>query len=106
MVKPKNEKTWNVKLQDLAKDLIARRGTPIDERWYVMEVKPARRYRTGDGHGGSELQWTREVHSKVSPYFGTRQEAEKWAEGFEPDEGNRFEFKKQTLYERVVREWH
>lgn len=104
-MKPKKTEHENW-LQELFSDIEKSRGKPIAERWFVVEVHPPKRYSLDNGHGGVEYDWTRRSEVKVSPYFATKEEAEAWARDYEPDEGASFEFKKQTLYERVVQEWH
>jgi hypothetical protein len=81
-------------------------GTPIAKRYFVVEVTPSVRYDAGDGHGGTRYDWTREKSVVVSPYFDTAAEAKAWMDKHEPDEGKGLVVKHQTLYEKVVRNWH
>lgn len=81
-------------------------GKVVDHRYYVVEITPAQRYCTGDGHGGTEWEWDSGKTVMVSEYFKTKNEAVAWLNAHEPDKGKTLETREEKLYERVVREWH
>jgi hypothetical protein len=105
-MKKKNEPTMLESLKEQADRIRDSWGTPISERYHVIEIEPPRRYSYDNGHGGTEYDWTPYKRTRVSPYFNTEQECMNWMEEYEPDKGNTFEVKKEVLYERIVREWH
>lgn len=92
-------------LREILDDVESRRGEYVKSRFYVVEVTPPKRYYRGDGHGGSELDWTSGKTHIVSGYFPNKTKAEAFKDEHEPDDGNRLEVRQDKLYRRVVEEW-
>jgi hypothetical protein len=95
-------KNW---LNDLLDDVERRRGEYVKSRYYVVEITPRKAYWRGDGHGGSDRDWTDTKTIIVSDYFQTKPAAQKFLDEHEPDDGNRLEICQEKLYRRVVEEW-
>lgn len=86
MVQKKNQKNW---LESWIEEHEKRkRDNPIIKTvWYVVEITPSYRYATGDGHGGTDYEWSNTREDRVSPEFDTRKDAEAWMNEHEPDHG-------------------
>lgn len=104
MVKRKDELTMRDWLAEHSARMHAERPV-VKSRWFVVEITPAKRIWVGDGHGGSDSDWTDELVQVVSPNFDEEQLAEQWLEQHEPDEGKRLEIRKQNLRRRIYEEW-
>lgn len=106
MVKSKaqveNEKNWIKRLYD---DLEKRKGELIREEWYVSEVTPSKIYSYDNGHGQAEYDWTKRKSERVSEYFSSEKEAQKYIDDHVPDDGNTLVINKGSLYRRTVEEW-
>ena len=75
-------------------------GTPLAERFYVIEVRPAW---TDSGYWG-EKYYPPET-TRVSEYFASEALAQEWMDQHEPDDGKFLKIRKDVLYERVIRTW-
>lgn len=105
MVKSKAEAEDNVYWLDRVLDDIERRHPIIETRFYVVEVTPRVRYNRGDGHGGTDYEWTDEVNTKVSPYFKTKKGAVNWMNDHVPDEGKTLSVMKQNKRRTIEEKW-
>lgn len=102
-MKPKKKPgNW---LNEVLDDVERRRGEYVKSRFYVVEITPSTSYRRGDGHGGSEIDWTREKRVVTSGYFSNKTQAQKFLDAHEPDKGNKLVIGQDKLYRRVVEEW-
>ncbi len=101
--KGKDEKGW---LQEALEDARRRRGDYIKSRYYVVEITPPRRYSYGDGHGGWEYDWTNTHEVRVSQYYERKEDADRFIEEHDPDQGKSLAIRKNELYRRTVEEWH
>jgi hypothetical protein len=72
----------------------------IQTRYFVEEVTPSYRW-----HDGYDYEWIREQRCKVSPYFDSKREANKWLSDHLPDDGKRLEVMKQHLRRTVSERW-
>lgn len=100
MVKKKSDKNSNWFFEELMR-AGDRLGKVVGERWYIIEHTPGQRY-----HDGYDYTWSRDINRIVSPYYSTREEAEKFLEEHEADEGSKLVLKRDELRERVERSWH
>jgi hypothetical protein len=92
MVKKKNDESeFGPGWLDRSLDRIDRKHPVIAERWFVNEVTPSVRYSRGDGHGGSDWDWTREKRVRVSDYFKSKAKAQEFINEHEPDAGKTLE---------------
>ena len=99
MVKPKRDQNIFQMLREQAEEF--NRVSPILEtRYYVVEHTPARRY-----NDGYDYTWSSESNRKVSPYFKTKEDAQKWLDRHEPDEGSELRIHHQNLREYRYRQW-
>ena len=106
MVKVKGEtkKNW---LESYEEELTERRkkNPIITTRWFVVEITPPVRYATGDGHGGTDWDWTYESREVVSPMFQHEYQVKAWVEQHEPDDGKKLEINRENLREFTERKW-
>lgn len=105
MVKTKAEAEDNVHWLTRELNDIERRNPVIETRFYVVEVTPSHRYSVGDGHGGTDYEWSDEVNTKVSPYFKTKKSAVKWMGDHVPDEGKTLAVMKQNKRRTIEEKW-
>jgi hypothetical protein len=105
-MKPKNQNKSSDWLSEVFDRVERERGDYVKSRFYVVERTPSKCYRRGDGHGGSELDWTSEKVVIVSDYFGTKAKAQAFLDAHDPDEGNKLEIKQDKLYRKLVEKWY
>lgn len=105
MVKTKTESEDNVHWLKRQLSDIERRNPIIETRYYVVEVTPSQRYDAGDGHGGSMHMWSKEVLTKVSPYFRTKKAAVQWLEEHDPDDGKELQLMRQHKRRTITERW-
>jgi len=74
-------------------------GPVLQSRWYVEEYTPG--YNTG-GYYDQDIP---AEFVRVSRYFDTPEEAEKWKDEHEPDKGKKLLIRRENLYERKYKEW-
>jgi hypothetical protein len=77
----------------------------IKTRWFVVEHTPSRRFATGDGHGGTDYEWTHATYKVVSDYFDNVKDAMSWMDRHEADKGKTLEVKFQNLRRKTVDQW-
>ena len=68
----------------------------VRSAWFVFEYRPAETY---DG------MYVPSYSREISGEFATKEEAEQWAEGWEPDKGCTFLIKERFLREYKVTKW-
>jgi hypothetical protein len=105
-VKPKNEPLGAGWLARELDRIDAARGDYVTSRWYVVEITPSKSYRRGDGHGGTEIDWTREKVVRRSAYFNLKSQAQAFLDKYEPDEGSTLKIREDKLYRTVVETWY
>lgn len=93
-------------MEQIDLEIKASRGDYVRSRFYIVEVTPPQSYRRGDGHGGSEIDWTREKSVTVSDFFDTKEEAQAFLDEHEPDEGKSLKIIENKLYRKVVETWY
>lgn len=77
----------------------------IKSDFQVVEVTPSKQYRRGDGHGGSEVDWTQEQRKVVAKGFPTEEAAREWMKDYEPDKGNEFKIRQMNLRRFTEDRW-
>lgn len=77
-----------------------RRGPVRGQRWWVSEVTPA--YETM----GYYSETIPQSEKRVSEVFYKKEEATAWLEKYEPDKGNHFVVRSETLHHVTNKEWH
>lgn len=104
MVKAKNEISWLQALED-EHEARKRNNPVIRTRYYVVEITPAYRYATGDGHGGTDYEWKPKQEVIVSNEYNTKEEAKDWMDRHEPDEGKTLEIRYENLRRFTEDRW-
>lgn len=98
-MKPKE--TEGGSIMDMLNAAVGRLGEVVDERYWVVEIKPGKE----DWYDGWSKGYPDEVVDK-SEYFKTYEEAKAHMEKMTFERtGNRLELRHQKCYERLERRW-
>lgn len=79
---------------------LERESPVLETRWFVVEVTPARRF-----YDGYDYVWSDESAARVSKFFNSEDEAQKFMDQHEPDDGNALEVRHQNLREYKHKRW-
>lgn len=102
MKKKEPRRDYVTRIQETTEAARKRLGTPVDERWFIEEYRPAYTSSGYDGQDNPEKVVGR------SPYFYGPEGEKKvnaYREGVNPDDGHELRIRHQICYERLERTW-